>query len=359
METTANVQQSEYKPEKCVLIGKKYFFFEGKYSINSRMIGLPITLILLIYDFIHVSVFMNKFLSSSSFTFLFIINLILFSLQILQSLNTAFTDPGSFLPNYGEDKSNSSEANLMIATIKGQDYFLKFCRTCGNAKDLRVYHCPDCGLCILRHDHHCPYLSNCIGLNNHKLFIYLIIINLIYFIINTILLLTFMLSKVNKDEFSELAKSENIFLYILLIFNAVLFLFNLALIINHIIYISTGKTTSERIKRKKGAINPFSCDTIKKNQIEFWKYPMKYRERIEYNEKASKFLDTNILINDYLSGNYYMSPDKKIISQTYINNGYNYNKASIELIDKSNESNREGGNTTDSVKLDEQGKNDI
>ena len=57
----------------------------------------------------------------------------------------------------------------MIATIKEQDYFLKFCYTCKIAKDLRVYHCPECGVCILRHDHHCPWLSTCIGLNNHKL----------------------------------------------------------------------------------------------------------------------------------------------------------------------------------------------
>ena len=82
---------------------------------------------------------------------------------------------------------------------------------------------------------------------------------------------------------------------------------------------------------------------------------MKYRERIEYNDKASKFLDTNILICDYLSGNYYMSPNKKIISQTYINNLYNYSKAYIELIDKSSFSNEDNAEaTTDCFKLDEQ-----
>ena len=37
---------------------------------------------------------------------------------------------------------------------------------------------------------------------------------------------------------------------------------------------------------------------------EFWKYPMKYKERVTYNSNANKFLDNNILINDYLSGNY-------------------------------------------------------
>ena len=60
--------------------------------------------------------------------------------------------------------------------------------------------------------------------------------------------------------------------------------------------------------------------------------------KIEYNDKALKYLDTNILICDYLSGNYYLTPTKEIISQTYINKGYNYEKPTIELVDKSNSS---------------------
>ena len=49
-----------------------------------------------------------------------------------------------------------------------------------------------------------------------------------------------------------------------------------------------------------------------------------------------------------------MSPDKKIISETLVNKGYSYNKSNIELIDKSSE----GGETSDTVKLDEQNIND-
>ena len=159
-------------------------------------------------------------------------------------------------------------------------------------------------------------------------------------------------SEIKKEKISELSKTNNIFLYFLLILNIVFLLFHIALLINHSIYISTGQTTSERIRRKKGAKNPFTNGNIISNLIEFWKRPMKYRERIEYNDKALKFLDTNILICDYLSGNYYMSPSKKIISQTYINKGYNYDKATIELIDKANISNEE--DTNDSLKLDDQ-----
>ena len=350
------MSENNNKVEKCVFIGKKYFFCEGKYSINPKSLGLPVYFIVFTYNFIHITIFMkNLIINTSNFIILLIINIILFTLQIFISLKTALTDPGSFLPNYGEDKSNCIDAKLMIATINGQDYFLKFCTTCLNAKDLRVYHCPDCGLCIIRHDHHCPWLSTCIGLNNHKDFIFLLIINLIFFIYNTILLIVFIFSKITKETIDELTKVENIFLYILLCLNGFLLLFHFSLLINHLIYICTGQTTSERVRRKKGATNPFNYHKILDNFIEFWKYPMRYRERIEYNDKASNFLDTNILICDYLSGNYYMSPNKKIISQTYINKGYHYNKISIELIEKPNVSNEEEV-TNDCIKLDEQDK---
>lgn len=338
--------------EKCVFIGNKYFFCDGKYAINPKSIGIHIYFIFFTYNFIHISYYMNKLINNTpTFIIIIIINILFFSLQIFQSLKTALTDPGSFLPNYGEDKSESSEAKLMIATIKGQDYFLKFCKTCLNAKDLRVYHCPDCGLCIIRHDHHCPWLSTCIGLNNHKDFIILMIINLIFCIFNTIIIMYFIFSRINKDDYSQLTKVDNIFLYILLGLNGSILLFHIALLINHTIYICTGQTTSEKIRRKKGAPNPFANESKIKNCLEFWKYPMKYKEKIEYNDKASKFLDTNNLICDYLSGNYYISPNKKIISQTYIDKGYNYNKVSIELIDKSNYSKED--ETTESLKIDD------
>ena len=340
------------KVEKCVLIGKKYFFGQGKYSINPKSIGLPICLVAFIYNFIHSSFLMHQLIhNNSTFIIILIINIVLFSLQIFQTLFTSFTDPGSFLPNYGEDKSKCADAKLMIATINGQDYFLNFCRTCLNAKDLRVYHCDDCGLCILRHDHHCPWLSTCIGLNNHRHFIILLIINLIYFIYNTSILMSFILTRIDKEGLDELSKVNYLFLFFLVVFNGVILLFHIALIINHIIYICTGQTTSEKVRRKPRAKNPYRHEKLIQNFIEFWKYPMKYRERIEYNDKASRFLDTNILICDYLSGNYYLSPEKKVVSVTYMNKGYRYDKATIELIDKSNQSNEE--ETKESLKMDD------
>ena len=193
--------------KKCVFIGNKYYFCKGKYSINPKGIGLPLCLMLFIYNFVHICYLVNKYYNNSShYIYLLIINIILFTLHILQTLNTALTDPGSFLPNYNEDKSNSIDAKLMIATIQHQDYFLKFCRTCLNARDLRVFHCSDCGLCILRHDHHCPWLSTCIGLKNHKHFLFLVIINLAFFLFNCLLLTQFLLLiiKVNVNDLNEI-----------------------------------------------------------------------------------------------------------------------------------------------------------
>ena len=347
----SNANQNESKQEKCVLIGNKYFFNQGKYSINPKCIGLPLSLVLMTYNFIHISYYMNKLIeSTSSFVFLLILQIVFFTLQIFQSLNTSFTDPGSFLPNYGEDKSNTSEAKLMIATIKEQDYFLKFCPTCLNAKDLRVYHCPDCDLCIIRHDHHCPWLSTCIGLNNHKLFLFLVVLNIVVCTFNTILLTVFVESVVKNESVKngQLGNVDNIFLYFLLALNGVFDLFHIALLITHIIYIFTGQTTSEKIRRKKGAINPFNNDSIVKNVKEFWNCPMKYKENIQYNDNASMFIDTNILICDYLSGNYYLTPDKKVISETYVNKGYNYNKGTIELMNRTEEL-----DTNDNIILDD------
>ena len=153
----------EYKTKKCSIFGNKYFFCSGKFSINKKPLGFPFSLILFCYDFSHTFYYIYKFLYLSKiYLVILIIFTTFFILQLIVTLLTTLIDPGSFLPNTKEDQSNSSEVKLMIATIKQQDYFLKYCSTCKIARDLRVYHCPQCGLCILRHDHHCPWLSTCI-----------------------------------------------------------------------------------------------------------------------------------------------------------------------------------------------------
>ena len=342
----------EKKNKKCSIFGNKYFFCSGKCSINKKPLGFPFYLIIFSYDFCHTFYYIYKLINLNIFyLIILLIFTVVFILQLIQTLLTTLVDPGSFLPNTGEDNSNSSEVKLMIATIKQQDYFLKYCSTCKIARDLRVYHCPECGLCILRHDHHCPWLSTCIGLNNHKHFILLIIINLL-FSIGALSILLFFLIIFNNTRFTI---PEIIFIYFLLFVNLCIFLFHIVLIINHAKYICTGQTTREKIKRSKGAKNPFLLPTKCDNMKEFWESPMKYKERVVYNDKAKKFLDNNILINDYLSGNYRITKNKKIISLTLINNGFNYSKGTIEMAkNEIKEDDIDEEETSQSIKVEEE-----
>ena len=350
----SEVLPEEYK-KKCVFIGNKYFFYSGKFSINPRPYCFIFTLISLLYNYSHSFYYINKFLNNH--LIIPIIFTILFTLQIIQTLLTSLIDPGSFLPNKSEENSKSSETNLMFASILDSNFSLKFCYTCNIARDLRVYHCPDCNLCILRHDHHCSWLSTCVGLNNHKHFLFLILINAIFFCFTSVIHI-YLSIKMNDLNFKVV---EIIFIIFLLVTNLCFFLFHIVLIYNHIYYICTGQTTREKIKRKeKGGENPFELPSGLANVKEFFSFPMKYKERINYNIYASKYLDTNILINDYLSGNYKITKDKTIISQTLIDNGYNYPTDVIEMPNKSYESDEE--KTSGNIKINDEiseNKNEI
>jgi len=333
--------------KKCVFIGNKYFFYSGKFSINRRPYCFILTLIFLLYNYSHSFYYIIKFLNG--YITIPIIFTILFTFQIIQTLLTALIDPGSFLPNKSEDASKSSETTLMFASILDLNFSLKFCYTCKIARDLRVYHCPDCNLCILRHDHHCSWLSTCVGLNNHKHFIILIIINAIFFCFNSCVLI-YLASKIHDLGFEVV---DIVFIVFIIIANLCFFLFHLVLIYNHIHYICTGQTTREKIKRKeKGGENPFELPSGLANAKEFCFSPMKYKERINYNAYAAKYLDSNILINDYLSGKYKIAKDKTIISQTLIDNGYNYPKDVIEMPNKTYESDEE--ETSRTIKINDE-----
>lgn len=347
MEKLKKIRQIDVQRKAFTYIGRRYFCCRGRCSFKPRSVGLPIYLILFIYNFSHSTYLLNKYISTEIY-FIMIMSLsfFLFIVQMFQSLYTSFTDPGAFLPNYREDKTNNPDTNLMLATVKKQDYFLKICKTCKIAKDLRVFHCKECGLCILRHDHHCPWLSTCIGINNNRKFIMLLVINLIVCAYNPIVLLLFIFLRFEEEDKDKVNQADRLCTLILIILNSFLFLFHGILILSHSLYIGTGQTTSEKIKRNPNTTNPFCRDSCCENMDEFWKCPMKYRENIKYNENASKYINTNILISDYLSDNFDVI-NNKVISKTYMYYGYNYASNNIELIDQSNMNNDNGLNDDD------------
>ena len=85
---------------------------------------------------------------------------VLLLLVLVTYLKTAYTDCSvPMLPNlpFGEGTQHT------------------WCDKCNNVKPRRAHHCSSCGRCILRMDHHCGFVNNCIGLQNHKMFILMLL----------------------------------------------------------------------------------------------------------------------------------------------------------------------------------------
>ena len=108
----------------------------------------------------------------------------IFNLYLIIYLSTS--DPGFFIPS---DKIETFDKEQLYAQSKTSTIELKMCKSCHIIKNLRVFHCRKCGLCVLRHDHHCVWLSNCIGVYNQKTFLFLIYSCLLHCVIFIIFLL--------------------------------------------------------------------------------------------------------------------------------------------------------------------------
>ena len=320
--------------------GNKYFFLNGRCSINAKPYCLMMTIMSLFYDYIHTFYYMNVYIKDDRI--LILIFIILSTLQMTQTLLTALIDPGSFVPQPKEaiDYSLANNGSL-YATLDNGDTTklkLKICTTCHIVRDLRVFHCSTCGLCILRHDHHCPWLSTCVGLNNHQHFIFLILINSVFFCF-TLCFHTYMITKIYDFDLGVI---DIMFIIFSIVMNSIFFSFQVVLIYNHTIYICTGETTREKLKRlnknkSEPFINPFRTSCRIQNFKEFFFCPMRYKEHVIYSDKASKYLDTYKLINDELGGTYEIK-DNKVMSETLIEKGYRYKLFELEMCSKTNDS---------------------
>lgn len=80
---------------------------------------------------------------------------------------------------------NIDNSNSSIQKIK--NVATKFCFECNIVKK-KTRHCEICNKCVENFDHHCPYVLNCVGKNNHKLFLFFLLVS------STFLTLRFVLS---------------------------------------------------------------------------------------------------------------------------------------------------------------------
>ena len=307
MDTSSEIKDSMMFPEKPLRkFGNRRFCCNGRCSILTNCVGLPLTVLMSIYSIVQILYFINKFItiSSSIRICFFISHIAMFFLVLSQTLIVSLSNSGFFYPKK-EILSSDSRLKTMIANISNQDFFLKYCITCNIVRDLRVFHCKHCNLCVLRHDHHCPWLSVCIGYRNHKKFLFLLFLTVIYLILNGFTISIILINPdylyfSSKENEAILQTKDYIFGSVFCIILLLLFIFVITLIWYQCYFISTNQTTSENLRRNKNAKNPYTMESCSKNQSEFFIDPLGYKKRIQYNDSAKSFLELSSLLTDYI-----------------------------------------------------------
>lgn len=71
----------------------------------------------------------------------------------------------------------------------------KICRKCNLLIDkcLKIIHCDICDVCCEKYDHHCPWIGKCIGKNNYYSFKFFVISNILYILLQIIILFIYLI----------------------------------------------------------------------------------------------------------------------------------------------------------------------
>jgi len=57
-----------------------------------------------------------------------------------------------------------------------------YCKACKVVRELDMYHCLDCDVCIKGFDHHCPWTGKCIGEGNIRYFYLFLLSTVVYLV---------------------------------------------------------------------------------------------------------------------------------------------------------------------------------
>ena len=143
------------------------------------------SIFLLFIKFIYIRI--KHFLIIASFSLLIIVD--------ITQIYTVFINPGIpkkvwFLSDeiiniIIKDENIYKEFNL-------KDY--KICRKCNLLiyKCLKIIHCDICNVCCEYYDHHCPWIGKCIGRNNYLSFKAFLFSNILYFILQIVILFIYL-----------------------------------------------------------------------------------------------------------------------------------------------------------------------
>ena len=78
-----------------------------------------------------------------------IINIGLTLCTLFFSFYVSFSDPG-FIAE-GSLEETFYDKTVPIVEINKESFLLKYCSTCKIVRDIRVFHCKICNLCVMRH----------------------------------------------------------------------------------------------------------------------------------------------------------------------------------------------------------------
>lgn len=98
-----------------------------------------------------------------------------------------------FLINPGiPGKGNFSKE--FYKNYKGKIDDLQICKKCNILilKKFKGNHCKICNICIIKYDHHCPWIGKCIGRNNYLSFKAFLFSNILYFILQIVILFIYL-----------------------------------------------------------------------------------------------------------------------------------------------------------------------
>ena len=294
-------KQSLNNPNHIFLGYRRFNLLNIPYSLPKDCLGVSLSiflysLMMVCTCFLFMTIVTNRIhlilIISSSF--------ILFILNLYLIIYLSTSDPGFFIPS---DKIETPDKEQLYAQSSTSMIELKMCKSCHIIKNLRVFHCRKCGLCVLRHDHHCDWLSNCIGVNNHKTFLFIIYTCLLHctifilFIIYTIF-----------EYKSSMSMRQYFFCVLDLGIITVITVIFLSLALYQLYFICTNQTTSESLKRNDLQQNQFTTGSIYKNISEFFKDPLGYKNRFLFNSVSADLIGKAKLVREELANEFTNDP---------------------------------------------------
>lgn len=82
--------------------------------------------------------------------FKYLINFFVFSMILILAIRLMLSDPGIIVASK-KVTNEMFDSNLAVASLGNDDYILNYCRTCCLLKNLRVFHCSTCNVCVKKH----------------------------------------------------------------------------------------------------------------------------------------------------------------------------------------------------------------